>query len=79
MFVNEAFRGQGIAKRLLDIVIKWAFDHEIEDIYLGTMTQFIAAQKFYEKHGFMKILKSDLPRNFSINPVDAAFYKRNLS
>ena len=78
MFLNKAFRGQGVAKALLDTVINSTIDSKVSNIFLGTMSQFKTAQKFYEKHGFTKIPETALPIDFPINPVDKIFYKREL-
>ena len=79
MFLREEFRGQGVSKTLLDTVINFAIDNKVSSIYLGTMTQFKAAQKFYEKHGFEEIPKAALPLDFPVNPVDTIFYRRELN
>ena len=79
MFLSKAFRGQGVAKTLLDTVINSAIDSRVSNIFLGTMTQFKTAQKFYEKYGFKNISSTVLPIDFPINPVDTIFYKRELN
>jgi ribosomal protein S18 acetylase RimI-like enzyme len=79
MFLSKQFRGQGVAKMLLDTLINFAIDNKVSNIYLGTMTQFKVAQKFYEKHNFTKIPRTALPIDFTINPVDTIFYKRELN
>jgi N-acetylglutamate synthase-like GNAT family acetyltransferase len=78
MFLSQGFRGQGIAKTLLDTIIKWAADNGVENIYLGTMTQFKAAQIFYERNGFREIIQTALPIDFPANPVDKVFYKGTI-
>jgi N-acetylglutamate synthase-like GNAT family acetyltransferase len=78
MFLGKIFRGQGIAKALLDTVVNSAIDSKASRIFLGTMTQFKAAQTFYEKSGFTKIPQTSLPKDFIINPVDKVFYKKDL-
>jgi N-acetylglutamate synthase-like GNAT family acetyltransferase len=78
MFVAYAFRGKGIGKSLLETLLAWASLNKIEMIYLGTMDQFKAAQKFYAKNGFTKIERNALPFDFPINPVDTLFYKMTL-
>lgn len=78
MFLNKEFRGQGIAKILLDTVIKWATDNGVENIYLGTMTQFKAAQTFYKRNDFREIMQTNLPIDFPANPVDKVFYERAI-
>lgn len=79
MFLSKEFRGQGVAKMLLDKLINFAIDNNVSNIYLGTMTQFKAAQKFYEKNNFTKIPQTVLPIDFTINPVDTIFYRRELN
>jgi GNAT superfamily N-acetyltransferase len=78
MFLNKKVRGQGIAELLLEKVINWAIENRLKTIFLGTMTQFKAAQRFYEKHGFDRISLENLPNDFPLNPVDSIFYKKNL-
>jgi N-acetylglutamate synthase-like GNAT family acetyltransferase len=78
MFLNKEFRGHGVAKALLDTLINSAIDNKVSNIFLGTMTQFKAAQKFYKKYGFKNIPQTDLPVDFPINPVDKIFYQRKL-
>ena len=78
MFLRKEFRGQNVAKALLDTVINSAIEDNHSCIYLGTMTQFKAAQAFYEKNGFTKIPQTSLPKDFLINPVDKVFYKKEL-
>ncbi len=57
MFVQKEYRGKdyGISASLLNQVLVWSSDEGIDTIYLGTMSQFKAAHKFYEKHGFKAI------------------------
>lgn len=78
MFLNKNYRGQGVAALLLLNVLNWAKGNGINAIYLGTMTQFKAAQKFYEKHHFTMIGVEQLPLDFPINPIDSIFYKLDL-
>ncbi|MCM2284866.1 MAG: GNAT family N-acetyltransferase [Desulfobacula sp.] len=80
MFVDKAHRGERyqVASRLLDMLIKWAKSKEIKEVYLGTTSKFLAAHRFYEKNGFRKIEKSDLPGAFPVMKVDTRFYKFEL-
>ena len=78
MFLHKDFRGQGIAKALLDTVMNDAIDSNVSTVFLGTMEQFKTAQAFYEKNGFIKIPITDLPTDFLVNPVDKVFYKKEL-
>lgn len=80
MFVKPAFRGGSYsAGRLLLLqLIKWAEEHGIHDIYLGTTDKFLAAHRFYEKNGFIRIDKEALPDAFPIMKVDTRFYKHTV-
>jgi GNAT superfamily N-acetyltransferase len=79
MFLHKSYRGQGIAARLLQEIVIWARGNNIHAIYLGTMTQFEGAQKFYEKQSFKKLDIEFLPKDFPINPIDSIYYKLNLA
>lgn len=78
MFVDKLYRGQGISNLLLDTLLHWVIQNEYKQIYLGTMTQFTAGQRFYEKNGFVKCNKSELPTDFTINTLDTIFYTKKL-
>ncbi|MGB1109440.1 MAG: GNAT family N-acetyltransferase [Gammaproteobacteria bacterium] len=80
MFVKAGYRGaeEGVAKRLLDTALRWCRRRGIKAIYLGTTAQFLAAHRFYEKHGFALIDKKQLPERFPIMAVDTRFYRFNL-
>ena len=76
MFVHPDFRGaaQGTAQLLLHTLLSWADDRGVREIFLGTTPFFRAAHRFYEKHGFSEIRKSQLPASFPIMEVDTRFY-----
>lgn len=78
MFISAAFRRKGIANLLLNALLTWATEHKIKSIYLGTMSQFKAAHQFYERSGFEKINRVELPKDFPVNPVDSLFYYKSL-
>lgn len=78
MFVDKAFRGQNISGLLLNTLISWAIRNNYKQIYLGTMSQFIAGQRFYEKNGFIKCSQTELPIDFTINKLDTIFYRKHL-
>lgn len=79
MFVDKMFRGQNVSKLLLDTLTGWAIQHDYSRIYLGTMEQFIAGQRFYEKNGFSKHKQEELPADFVVNPLDTIFYTRRIN
>tara|TARA_R110000796_G_scaffold185330_2_gene301995 strand:+ start:92809 stop:93285 length:477 start_codon:yes stop_codon:yes gene_type:complete len=80
MMLKKEFRGSvhNVAKLLLQTAIDASENDQLECIYLGTMTQFRAAQSFYQKHGFQQIDEKELPADFLRNPIDTLFYKLSL-
>lgn len=80
LFVKKEFRGKtsSTSHQLLQTAVNWCISENRSNIYLGTMEQFIAAHKFYEKNGFQKIEQFELPIGFIHNPIDTVFYKKRL-
>ena len=80
MFVQREYRGSkyGVAKILLSKLIDWSKLKSVREIYLGTTPKFLAAHRFYEKHRFIEIEKSQLPKRFPVMKVDNKFYFRHL-
>jgi N-acetylglutamate synthase-like GNAT family acetyltransferase len=78
MFVHRDFRGpeHGTAKRLLDTLLAWAEAKDVREIFLGTTEKFLAAHRFYAKHGFLELERSALPPAFPIMAVDTRFFWR---
>lgn len=78
MFVDKMYRGQGISNRLLEILQNWAKENTCNRVYLGTMAQFTAGQRFYEKNNFVQCTKTELPTDFHLNTLDSIFYTKQL-
>jgi GNAT superfamily N-acetyltransferase len=78
MFVAKNYRGK-LSLRLLNTVIREAQKNKITDIYLGTMKQFAAAQRFYLKNGFTEIKKEELPDKMVLSSLDTLFFRLNLA
>lgn len=76
LFLHPQHRGKEfrIAEQLLNVLIREAKQLGFRNIYLGTMKQFAAAQKFYEKNGFIRIRKEELPAGMNLSPLDTIFY-----
>lgn len=76
MFVATSHRGaeHGVAKRLLETMVRWCDAHEIDEVFLGTTAKFLAAHRFYEKNGFREIGRHELPKSFPVMAVDTKFY-----
>ena len=81
MFVKQAFRGKEwrIAQQLLDTLIIYAQAHDRNDIYLGTIERMRAAHRFYERNGFTRIAKENIPAAFPFMPVDNVFYHLQIT
>ena len=77
MFVHKDFRGKeyGVGQTLLNTLTEWAKRKNFKEILLGTTEKFIAAQRFYEKNGFVELEKQLLPQEFPVMDVDVKFYK----
>tara|TARA_R110002073_G_scaffold279026_1_gene442782 strand:+ start:13603 stop:14088 length:486 start_codon:yes stop_codon:yes gene_type:complete len=80
MMLIKKFRGSefGISKLLLYTVIEWCRENGLSKIFLGTMSQFKAAQAFYKKNGFHTINEGELPIDFIKNSLDTVFFQLNL-
>jgi N-acetylglutamate synthase-like GNAT family acetyltransferase len=82
MFVAAAHRGAasgtGLAARLLEALLELAGARGIRRVYLGTTDKFVAAHRFYEKHGFSPCPPETLPGAFPRMAVDTRFYRRDL-
>jgi len=80
MFVKKEFRGKeyGIASILLDELINYCRENGIRDLYLGTVDILQAAIRFYEKNGFVRVDKNDLPADFPLMSADNVFYHLHL-
>jgi GNAT superfamily N-acetyltransferase len=81
MFVKKEYRGKeyAIGLHLLQQALQWCREKKATAIYLGTVDQLKAAQRFYEKNGFEELPKEELPASFPLMKVDTLFYKLDLS
>ncbi|EPM51231.1 GNAT family N-acetyltransferase [Pseudomonas syringae] len=81
MFVAAPFRGRefSVAARLLSRLIEESTRRGVAGVFLGTTDKFLAAHRFYEKHGFREILKEELPASFPLIAVDSKFYALSLN
>ena len=80
MFVHKDHRGKekGVGQLLLNTLVDWCREKDIDEIYLGTVEQLYAAKRFYLKNGFEQIAKEALPGNFPLMQVDTEFFKLRL-
>jgi len=75
----KEYRSKGVAQKLLKTLIKAALKHKFEILFLGTVDKLQAAHKFYNKYGFERINRNDLPNKFEICPLDTMFFKTNVN
>jgi N-acetylglutamate synthase-like GNAT family acetyltransferase len=80
MFVKQDWRGKekNVARALLNTLELWASQHSITALYLGTVEQLKAAQRFYEREGFNLVDIDALPVSFPRMAVDTIFYRKTL-
>jgi len=80
MFVKKGYRGKhlNIGQKLMDTATQWCIERSIKQIYLGTVPTYYAAHRFYEKNGFSRLEKSELPKAFHLMNADKWFYFKNL-
>lgn len=78
MFVRASHRGagHGVAQRLLETLLQAAAARGLHEVVLGTTDRFLAAHRFYEKHGFAPMPASELPPGFQRMAVDTRFYRK---
>lgn len=81
MFVSADHRGpsQGVGRQLLETLLTEGAQRDVRRIFLGTTEKFVAAHRFYEKHGFAEIERANLPSSFPVMAVDSKFYMIELA
>src|SRR5699024_6890918 len=79
MYVDRDFRGRGLAQRLLDVALDWAWTSGVDALYLETNEQWTAAHRIYERNGFVPIGRAELPATFPVVRVATGFYRRPLA
>lgn len=56
MYCKKEYRGTGVAHKLIKIALEYAIKY-YDRCYLETLSNMIAAHKFYEKYGFKRMDK----------------------
>lgn len=80
MFAAKEFRGEKqVGKKLLDTLVTYCKSQGYVRLYLGTVDVLKAAQKFYKKHDFQLIDKSEMPKDYHLMDVDTVFFMRDLT
>jgi N-acetylglutamate synthase-like GNAT family acetyltransferase len=78
MFVAPAARGSGLAAALLAELFAFCAGAGVAEVFLGTTDRYLAAHRFYAKHGFTRIDKAALPPSFPVMAVDTLFFTRSV-
>lgn len=78
MFVRPDMRRSSLGRQLMQACFDYCQKYHKKAIYLGTVTDFVQAQKFYQNLGFQQIKKGDLPQDFPVLDVDNTFYQYDL-
>lgn len=78
LFVQEDYRGTGVAQMLLETLLKAATKHGFTKIWLGTTEKLKASHAFYEKSGFSPVTEKTLPKGFLRYTLDSYFFVRPL-
>jgi GNAT superfamily N-acetyltransferase len=80
MFVHRNYRGKeiGVAAKLFATARAWAEECGYKRIILGTTGGMLAAHRFYEKNGFVRLNREELPANFPQVRVDTVFFLLSL-
>jgi len=81
MFVRKENRGRqlGIAQQLMDTLIEYCSQHGIENIYLGSVEAMKAAHRFYERNGFQRVQRNEIPGYFPFMKPDNVFYEHTIN
>ena len=73
LYVRPAYRGQRIADLLFEALEKYAKDSGYEWLYLDTAGDMKAAQRFYERKGFLSC------ERYNDNPQAAMFMRKAVN
>jgi len=79
MYVSAAYRGHGIAQRLLETLFAWCTRNGVAHLLLETNEAWHAAHHIYEKHGFIPVPRDRLPPEFPVVRVATGFYHRAMT
>lgn len=77
MFVKKNYRGKqhGVAAAMMTTLLDWAQEQGVREIYLGTVDVYHAAHRFYEKNGFVEVVRDEVPDSVPLMDVDVKYYR----
>lgn len=68
----------GVAQEFFQQLIKTANALNLKQLYLDTPAIAVAAHKFYERNGFAKVSRNDIPASYSFPDRDSKIYRLSL-
>lgn len=77
-FVKKEFRSQKIRLALYETLLRYATAADVHTIILDTPSVAHASHRFYEKAGFHRISKDELPVPYSYPDRDSLLYLLTL-
>lgn len=77
-FVKKAFRSQKIGLALYETLLQYAIKAGVQYIILDTPSVAHESHRFYEKAGFRRIRKDELPVSYSYPDRDSILYLLKL-
>ena len=60
LYVSKAAAGQGVGSSLIETALAWAKEKGCHTLYLNVWKENAAAIRFYQKHGFEKVGKTNV-------------------
>lgn len=77
-FVQKEFRSQGVGLALYNTLLTYAKRADVRHIILDTPSVARASHRFYERAGFYKITKNQLPISYAYPDRDSVLYMLDL-
>ena len=77
-FIRKDKRGSGLSIELYDRLIAFAKEEKLSKIILDTPSILPRAHRFYERAGFRRITKEDLPVHYEFPDRDCYLYMLDL-
>lgn len=77
-FVKKAYRAQKIGLALYETLLAYAKENDVSYVILDTPGVAVQSHRFYERAGFVRIDKSQLPTAYSYPDRDSLLYMLRL-
>lgn len=77
-FVKKEYRKQGVGGQLYEQLLRFARENRLQQIILDTPAVAVASHRFYERVGFRKISRAELPIEYSYPDRNSYLYLLEL-